>query len=219
MQKLSESQRSYLQEATTRYAQALPGSPAEEYIASRGFLEPSVADSIGKFRLGYVEDPLPGHDMYRGFLAIPYLRWHPRRGWNVVSMRFRCIENHKHQGHGKYMTAPGDTPRLYNTPALLQPVPAVGITEGELDALTATLYGIPTVGVPGAQSWKPHFRGPFLGYREVFVFTDGDDAGRAFAETIGKSLPNARIIPCPEGEDVNSLVMSQGPQALHERIE
>ncbi|AEV52122.1 hypothetical protein [Rhodococcus phage RGL3] len=157
--------------------------------------------------------------MYRGWLAIPYLRWHPRRGWNVVSMRFRCIEDHAHRGHGKYMTVPGDTPRLFNARALLEPIPSVGIAEGELDALMASVHGIPTVGVPGAQSWKSYFREPFLGYREVFIFADGDDAGQSFAETVGKTLPNSRIIPCPKGEDVCSLVTSQGPEALHERIQ
>lgn len=170
------------------------------------------------FRLGYVEDPLPGHEMFRGFLAIPYLRWSQEHGWAVVSIRYRCIHNHDHRGHGKYMTQAGDRPRLFNTMALLRQSPIIAITEGEIDAMTAQVCGIPTVGVPGAQAWQPHFREPFLGYREVFVLADGDDPGMQFATTVAKTMPNAKVIPCPPGEDVNSLVLAGGKQALVGRI-
>lgn len=220
MQRLSESQRSDLRAATNRYAQALPGSPAEEYLATRGLTAPSVKDKMAEFRLGYVEDPLPGHEMHRGSLAIPYLRWSREYGWAVVSIRFRCIEDHncKVLKHGKYMTLAGDRPRLFNTFALLKQSPVIAITEGEIDAITADICGIPAVGVPGAQSWQEYFKEPFFGYRDVFVFADGDEPGMEFATTVAKTLPNAKIIPMPEGEDVNSLVINQGRKALMERI-
>ena len=156
--------------------------------------------------------------MYKGFLSVPYLRWSADKEWAVVSMRFRCVEAHDHKGHGKYMTTAGDRPRLYNTMALLKQSPIVAITEGEIDAITAQLCGVPAVGVPGAQSWQPYFREPFLGYRDVFVLADGDEAGLAFAHTVAASLPNAKIIPMPAGEDVNSLVLKKTKDALLERI-
>ena len=154
--------------------------------------------------------------MFRGFLAIPYLR--PAHAGISVSIRFRCIEDHDHRGHGKYMTAPGDRPRLFNTVDLLKPSPIIAITEGEIDAITASVCGIPAVGVPGAQSWQPYFREPFLGYREVYVLADGDDAGMQMANAVGKSLPNAKVVPMPPGYDVNSLVVSRGRQVLLERM-
>jgi len=216
LQRLSESQKRSLREATSRYHQSIEGSPAEAYLESRG-LFPSN-EKVGRFRLGYVADPLPGHDAFAGFLAIPYLRWSQEFGWTVVSIRYRCIEDHDHKGHGKYMTQPGDRPRLFNTKALLEPSPVIAITEGELDAVTGQLCGIPTVGVPGAQSWQPHFREPFLGYRRVFIFADGDDPGRKFAGSIAKTLPNATVIQMPDGEDVNSIVVGQGVDALTGRL-
>ncbi|ERB55294.1 topoisomerase [Rhodococcus sp. P27] len=218
MQRLSESQRKFLRAATERYMQSLPGSPAEEYLVTRGLTAPSVQDEVGKFFLGYVDDPLPGHEMHRGSLAIPYTRWSQEHGWSVVSIRFRCIQDHEHQGHGKYMTQAGDRPRLFNTLALLRQSPSIAITEGEIDAITAQVCGIPAVGVPGAEAWQAHFREPFLGYREAFILADGDDAGMRFANTVAKTLPNAKVIPCPPGEDVNSLVISKGKSALLERI-
>jgi DNA primase len=102
--------------------------------------------------------------------------------------------------------------------ALIKDTASIAITEGELDAITATVCGIPAVGVPGAQNWQPHFREPFLGYRNVYVLADGDDAGMAFATQVASSLPNGKIIPMPQGEDVNSLVVLKGKEALMERI-
>ncbi|WKW87272.1 DNA primase [Mycobacterium phage Chargerpower] len=208
MQKLSESQRAYLWEATSRYRSSLPGSPAAEYLASRGVL------GATQFGLGFVDDPLPGHELYRGCLAIPYLRWSSWRGWSAASIRFRRLDD----GKPKYMTLPGDKPRLFNTNALTNYSRDMAITEGEIDAVTAEMVGIPTVGVPGAQMWKPHFRELFLGYRNVNILADGDEPGLEFAKAVAKTLPNARIIPMPDGEDVNSLVMKQGKDALLERI-
>lgn len=218
MQKLSQSQKNFLREATHRYHDQLPGSPADEYLATRGLGWPSLAERVGKFRLGFVGEPLPGHEQFRGFLAIPYLRWSQEHGWAVVSMRFRCIEEHDHKGHGKYMTVAGDRPRLFNTLALLKDSPSIAITEGELDAITAQMCGVPAVGVPGAQAWQPYFREPFLGYKDVFVLADGDDAGLQFGNTVAASLPNAKLIPMPQGEDVSSLVQTKGADALIERM-
>lgn len=218
MQRLSESQKRFLREATVRYHSKLPGSPAEGYLASRGLGGPSITEEVNRFRLGYVADALPGHEMFRGFLSIPYLRCSLDNDWSVVSIRFRCLQNHDHTGHGKYMTVAGDRPRLFNTLSLLKPSASIAIAEGEIDAVTATLCGIPTVGVPGVQAWRPHFQEPFLGYREVFVFADGDEPGMNFANGVAKSLPNAKVIPFPPGSDVNDLVLTKGKQALLDRL-
>ena len=131
-----------------------------------------------------------------------------------MAIRYRRLDDSK----PKYMTMAGDKPRLYNTSALNQNSKDISITEGELDAITAETIGVETVGVPGAQMWKKHFRLLFLGYRYVNILADGDEAGMAFAKTVEATLPNARIIPMPDGEDVNSIVLSQGRDALLERI-
>lgn len=209
MQKLSESQRAYLWEATERYRESLPESPAAEYLANRGIPTNTA------FGLGYVAEPLPGHEMFRGWLAIPYLRRSPWRGWSTASIRFRRLDGGK---DFKYMTAEGDKPRLYNTNALNKHSKDMAITEGELDCITSVLAGVPAVGVPGAQVWKPYFKELFMGYRVVNILADGDEAGMDFAKQVARTLPNARIIPMPDGEDVNSLVLKQGKQALLERI-
>ena len=156
--------------------------------------------------------------MYRGMLAIPYLRRAGDGEWSVVSMRFRCLEDHEHHGHGKYNTEAGDKPRLYNTLALMRTDDVMHVCEGEFDAIMAQACGLPAVGLPGVQSWRPHFRDPFLGYERVNILADGDDPGRMFARNLGQQLPNARIIPMPDGMDVTSFVNAFGPDALKEKI-
>lgn len=215
MERLSESQRESLTEAVTAFASQLPGSLAEEHLEERGLLDEALAEATARFRLGYVGDPLQGFEKYQGMLSIPYLRWHPRHGWGCVSIRFRRLGD----SGPKYRTMPGDRPRLYNTPALNKPVREVGITEGEMDAITATVCGLPTVGVPGAQAWRPHFAELFRGYRTVYVFTDGDGPGEQFGEAVASSLPNAKVIPAPAGEDLNSILVSGGPGAVAERFQ
>lgn len=214
MPKLSDTQRAFLVEATSRYHQSLPGSPAEEYLASRGL----DGKELEKFRLGIVDDPLPGHDMYRGWLAIPYLRWSPGLGWGVITMRFRCIQDHDHGRHSKYMAHPGGGVNIYNTMSVLQNDDEIAICEGELDAVSANLAGIPAVGVPGAENWKPMYARIFKGYDKVFILADGDQAGKDFAFDVMKTLPNGRIISMPEGEDVNSTVKKFGKTALLKRM-
>src|SRR5699024_2377399 len=214
LERLSESQRASLQEAVTEFHSQLPGSPAETHLEERGCLADGLAVATAKFRLGYGGDPLPGFERYQGMLAIPYLRWHPRHGWSCVSLRFRRLG----ESGPKYQTMPGDRPRLFNAQALNAPVREVGITEGELDAVAATIGGLPTVGVPGATSWKPHFEELFRGYRTVYVFTDGDEPGEKFGYQLAAAMSNVKVIPSKPGEDLNSILMSDGPGAVAERF-
>lgn len=204
MQRPSESQLESLKKAVTRYHQALPGSVAEEYLDQRGL----APERVSNLRFGFVKDPLPEHAKHEGKLAIPYLRWHPRHGWTVVSIRFRALDDSK----PKYASLTGDRPRLYNTYALTQPGLEVGITEGELDAATVTIAGLPTVGVPGATSWQPFWGELFKGYSTVYVFADGDEPGEKLARKIAHELPNARTIHMPKGEDANSMFQQLGEE-------
>jgi len=142
------------------------------------------------------------------------MRWSPWRGWSVASIRFRRLDG----GKPKYMTVANDSPRLYNTVSLTRYSKDMAICEGEIDTVTAELSGVPAVGLSGASMWRPFYRELFLGYRTVNILADGDDAGMEFAKSVARSLPNARIIPMPDGEDVNSLVSKQGKSALLERI-
>lgn len=192
-------------EATTRYERSLPESPAADHLENRNLYWPELVE---EFRLGFVDDPLPGHKKYEGMLAIPYLRRSENDEGMTVSIRFRCLNDHEHIGHGKYNTVHGDRPRMFNTNSLVNYDDFVCITEGEMDAISLHKVGAPAVGIPGAQAWREYFEPPFWGYKNVYVFTDGDQAGDEFGQTIVERLSNAKLIPCPEGHDVNSWLLS-----------
>ncbi|WP_246157934.1 toprim domain-containing protein [Catellatospora sichuanensis] len=180
-----------------------------EYLKSRA-LSGVNAQSL---RLGYVENPLAGHELYRGMLAIPYLT---RSG--VVTMRFRAIPPHEGP---KYRSVPGDEPRMFNTNDLCRREPFVCITEGEFDAMTAHQAGLPAVGIAGVNGWKPYFARAFKGYAAVYILCDNDDKGqgKAFGEKVAAQVTNSRIVILPEGHDVNSFVATEGPDALLDKLE
>ncbi len=85
--------------------------------------------------------------------------------------------------------------------------PAAGsviLVEGESDAQTLWLHGLPAVGIPGAQTWRAEWAGHFTGLK-VYVWQEPDDGGRAFVARVGASLPDCLVLAAPEGrKDVSA---------------
>lgn len=181
-----------------RYGQAV--DLAADYLAGRGLFE-STARSM---RLGVVDDPLPGDETYRHRLCIPYLT---RAG--VVSIRFRCIQQHDCSAHGgtKYLGYPGAPTHLFNVGALFVPGDLVCVTEGELDAVVLSQAGLPSVGIPGANNWKKHYPRILEDFRRIIVFADGDDAGKKFGKLVAESVEGVTVVTMPEGMDVNDVYL------------
>jgi DNA primase len=135
-----------------------------------------------------------------------------------MTVRFRRLGD----GDGpKYRSVPGDPPRIFNANALLVPSDHIAICEGEFDAIAANEAGIPAIGIAGVSAWKDYFARCFKGYKAVYILADHDDKGQGleFAEKVAAQISNARISPMPEGHDVNSFVMAEGPDALLDRLE
>lgn len=202
---LTDSQRARLLEATSRY-QASMTDEAAAWLAARGLEDATVFVA----RLGVVVDPLPEHASFRGWLAIPYITdGHP------VGMRFRCLRNHDHQGHGKYMSLEGEPIRLYQA----TPIPEIGgtvhIAEGELDALVLAQTGMSAVGSPGAHTWRPRHTRMLSGAGEALVWGDPDKAGIDFNNKVCRELRQARPVRLkPETGDVTDTYLTAGREAL-----
>lgn len=204
---LSKSLKESLAEAASRYSEALDESTLE-YLAKRG-IDQGLAEN---FRLGLVADPIPGHERYRGRLAIPFLGYHDE----VHGMRFRTISV---ADGPKYMGLSGVTTRLFNVRHLHLPdLQDMCITEGEIDAISLVAAGFHAVGVCGADSWKRHHPRLFAGFDKVYIFGDGDDAGRKFSRTVCGSIPSGIEVILPEGQDVNSILVAGGPEAVRELV-
>jgi DNA primase len=200
----SDSLRAYLENASKSYNSQLDKDVAE-YLESRGI----GRETADRFRLGFVVDPAPGHEVYRDCLAIPYLT----PSGSVVSIRFRTLP----PAEKKYMTVAGDTPRIYNTKALELGSRSICVTEGEIDCIIAEISGLPSVGLPGATHWKPLFARLLSHYEAVYVLSDDDNPGQNFAETLGRDMSNVRNVPMTGG-DVNTFYLEHGAEALRKKV-
>lgn len=205
----SKQSREFLADALEAYqTQLRDADKAREYLTETRGLS---VDRQAFFQLGYVSDPLPGHEKYTGRIVVPYMT---RAG--VVMMKFRSLGDDK----PKYLNLSGQPPRIFNPSGLFSSKPYIAICEGEFDAMTAHSQVLPAIGVAGVDSWQPYFDRPLAGYDAVYVLADNDDKGQgiAFAEMVSDRVENVRIIPMPEGHDVNSFVREQGYDALLDKI-
>ena len=204
MSKLSSSQKEFLQRAVIQYNQSLP--LAENYLVNRGL----TLEDARQFWVGIVDSPLPGHEMFKGRLAIPYVT-----PTGVVDLRFRSLTEEE----PKYLGLPGAVTSMYNVGALFKATNYICVCEGEIDTIVMnTKTHHKTVGVPGASNWKPHYNRILNDFETVIVMADGDSAGHSFAQKITRELANVRTVQMPDGEDVNSMYMKNGLEFINERI-
>jgi DNA primase len=202
--KQNQSQKELLARAVNKYAASI--HLADDYLASRG-IDHSVARLA---RLGVVEEPEPGHEAFIGRLAIPYIT---KTG--VVDLRFRALNP---AVEPKYMGMVGASTKLYNVLDIERAGDWIGICEGELDTLTmSAVVGIPCVGVPGANSWKKHYTRLLADFERVFVFADGDQPGKEFAQSLSRELP-VTIVSMADGEDANSTYVKYGADYIKEKM-
>jgi DNA primase len=223
VQTLSAEQRRFFEQAATQYQSDLAGdTAAQAYLMTRG-IGPSEA---GTFRLGVVRRPLAGHESYRGRLCIPYLT--PA---GPVNLRFRCAEQHvcdqtvlwtddKGKPHycAKYLSLQDTDGNLFNVLDLKKDSPFICVTEGEIDAMSLSLAGLPAVGVPGVDTWQKHFSRCLEDFEVIYAFGDGDKAGGKFSNFLARET-RARPIRMPAGEDCNSIYVKEGADGLRRLLE
>jgi hypothetical protein len=211
LQTLSAEQRRFFEQAATTYqADLAADTGVQGYLTSRG-----LAPGLDTFRLGVVRRPLVGHEQYAGRLAIPYLT--PA---GVVNMRFRCLRPHdcKAVECPKYLSADGAGTNLYNVLDLKKDSPFIVVTEGEIDAMSFSLAGIPAVGVPGVDAWQKHFARCLEDFEVVYAAGDGDKAGSKFNSLMAREV-KARPLRLPRGADANALYAQGGADALRRLVE
>ena len=193
-----------LLEAAQQYAQAI--SPQALAVLKERGISKEVAE---RFMLGTITNPINGHEMYQGWLSIPYIT----ASGGCVGFKFRRLDDAK----PKYGSPTGQKAHLYNVFDITIDSPYVVVCEGELDAIvTSGELGIPAVGVPGVAAWKPHFPKLFAGYETIFVVgdndikEDGSNPGAEFAKRVANEVMNSQIVTLPPGMDINNYYLVNG---------
>jgi len=206
--RLSDEFRASLDSAALAFSERIKPESVD-YLATRGI----EYKAISLYQLGTVDESVPGYADYAGMLCIPYET--PRGG--VCALKFRrphdCTDACE---HARYIS-PHET-RLYNPAALdrADQLGYAGIAEGEIDAITLSHYcGIPTVGIPGVETWTrhPEWASLFRGYRRVLMFTDSDEPGREFGKRVAREIDTAEVIRLP-GKDANATYMEWGSEQI-----
>lgn len=150
--------------------------------------------------------------MHEGWISIPYLTAMN----NCVGFKFRRIDDAK----PKYGSPTGQKAHLYNVVDTTILSPYIVVCEGELDTvITSGVLGIPAVGVPGVQAWKPHFSKLLNGYETVFIVgdndikEDGSNPGAEFSKRVQQEVLNGTIVTLPPGMDINDYYLAHGAEA------
>lgn len=213
LQPLTQARREWLTESVQLSHQHLmtaEGKGAGQWLKARGL---EVADIRGA-RLGLVPEGAPGLDRYTGWLAIPYISaaGHP------TSIRFRRPDWTGDASGPKYLGLPDEPIRVFGSREFVDAGEDLYVAEGEFDALILKKVFGHGVGYPGANAWKKYHRRLFEGFRRVYIFGDGDDAGRQFTEQMAQRLRNGVQVYMPADTDVTDYYIKHGAEALKELI-
>lgn len=203
----SNAQSKLLLEAAQRYAQQI--SPeAIVALSERGISEEVAA----LYSLGTVTDPMNGHELHEGWISIPYLTAMN----HCVGFKFRRLDDAK----PKYGSPTGQKAHLYNVVDTTILSKHIVVCEGELDTVIVSgVLGIPAVGVPGVQAWKPHFAKLLSGYDTVYIVgdndvkEDGSNPGADFSKRVSQEVLNGQIVHLPAGMDINDYYLAYGAES------
>jgi DNA primase len=201
---LSIEQTKSLLEAAVHYADSI-SDRALGYLAGRGISEETAA----RYQIGTIVDPIEGHQMYEGWISIPYMT---ALGM-CVGFKFRRLDD----GKPKYGSPVGQKSHLYNVIATMSPTKSIVICEGEFDAIVMDANcGVPAVGIPGVAAWKPYYSKLFNGFDIVYVVgdndvkEDGSNPGMEFSRRVAGEVLNSQIVQLPPGMDITDFYLANG---------
>lgn len=203
LQPLTDSQMESLEEAVCKYEAGMTVEAAQ-YLLGRGLTQ----ETVRTHRLGVVADPMPGHEGYRGMIAIPFLL-----DGSPVQLRFRNL------GDGpKYLSMSGQPGRIYNVDAIKRASNTIHVCEGEFDAMILGQVGFDAIAIQGAEGFKPHFAKALAGFNRIWVWGDPDAAGAEFIQKVTNRLPrSAKGVKLRAG-DVTDTYLAGGVKVLHSLV-
>ena len=202
---------------------APPGNSLKTAIMSDAMPEALLAEG-GLVRKP--DDGRPSYDFFRDRVLFPIA---DARG-RIIAFGGRTMGD----GEPKYLNSP-DTPLfdkrrtlygLANARSAAHNNKRILVAEGYMDVIALSQHGIAEVVAPlGTALSESHLAVLWKVTNEPYLCFDGDNAGqRAQARSAERALPllaperSLRFITLPAGEDPDSLVSTQGAQAMEELI-
>lgn len=218
--------------AEGRFREALPGSPAEKYLAARGLSPRTVA----LFRLGYCDGTLhaqgyprealreaglaraDGADTLAGRLVFPWLSM----GGQVTGFGARLLDARTHGVSQKYVNSP-DSPlfhkgqQLYGLYEARQAIAREGkavVVEGYMDVLRLHERGVENAVATCGTALTPEQARLIRRLAPVAVVAyDSDPAGEEATlracDTLLREGVEARVARVPQGEDPDSFAQGR----------
>jgi len=120
-------------------------------------------------------DYVPGH------VTIPYYD----SDGACVAVRQRRNPNNKQ----RFAWNKGGTPIVYGAWLdLNKTARAVILVEGESDAQSCWLHGLPALGVPGATNFQGAWTQRYIGNRDVYIHVEPDNGGQTFRQKVAQCL-------------------------------
>lgn len=126
-------------------------------------------------------------------------------------------------GRDRFRWRSGDKPTLYGLDRLdaARAAGRVVLVEGESDAQTCWLHGVPALGVPGASTWREERDAQHLnGIADVYVVVEPDQGGETLLARLGGSSINERLrlVRLDGFKDVSEMHCAE-PERFRERLE
>jgi hypothetical protein len=157
---------------------------------------------------------------YQGTQAvrIPY---HATDG-SETAVRFRLALEKSSEGDDRFRWKSGSKTSLYGLERLEEVRKAgyVVLVEGESDAHTLWLHGIPALGIPGVDTWKPRWADHLEGVEKVYVVVEPDGGGETLKNKLSATptlVERLRPVRLGEHKDASALHVAD-PERFEERL-
>lgn len=184
---------------------AQPDSPVMAYLKSRGLTEATIR----KYRIA---EQAPGVSFHKladnpGTVVFPSFR-----GGELVNVKYLALA--RPNGKKQTFVEGGCEPCLFGWQAMPDNARALVLTEGEIDAMTLSQFGMHALSVPfggGAgdkQRWIEYEYPHLERFDKIFLCFDQDDEGRAATDAVIDRLGRERcqVIDLPH-KDANECLM------------
>lgn len=152
-------------------------------------------------RLGIREAPYQGGVALR----IPYLD----ESGEEAAIRFRLRLESEDKDAPRFKWRSGCKAVLYGLQRLAnaKALRAVVLVEGESDTQTLLYHGIPSLGVPGATSWKREWAETLDGIETIFAIREPGKAGSEFIRRVAESglADRLRVVDLGDAKDPSGL--------------